>query len=70
MENVAARMRQTGIENCWFLQRKAQFALQTVRMYVRDWKGERILKKMCENKRLRLVGGESRSPEKPGGRGG
>ena len=27
---------------------------------VRDWKGER-----SENKRLRLVGGESRSPEKP-----
>ena len=48
MENIAARMRQTGIENCWFLQRKAQFALQTVRIYVRDWKGERILKKCAK----------------------
>lgn len=34
---------------------------------LRDWKGSGILKKMTENKRLRLFGGESRSPGKPGG---
>ena len=33
---------------------------------VRDWKGEADFEKMRENKRLRLVGGGSRSPEKPG----
>ena len=33
---------------------------------MRDWNGERFLKKIRENKRLRLFGGESRSYEKPG----